>query len=163
MADQAEQLDRARRLAAARKVERGVQELVTALAFGEEGNAEPYTGPAGASMLADVGAVLRRSGDTSEAELRLRAAGRLKRAAANTTSTDAAGLMGASAPLPAMGARPSRRAASRQPRVDRRVHRAAAHARRATVGTDAGAAARGRAAGRRRKDRVAERNDRRRR
>jgi hypothetical protein len=101
--DQAEQLDRARRLAAARKVERGVSELVTALAFGREGDADPYA-PGGESMLRDVHSMLRRSGDTREAEIRLRAAGRLEqleRAVANTTSADVAGLQGAVSPLPA--------------------------------------------------------------
>jgi hypothetical protein len=99
MGNQAEQLDRARRLEAARRVERAVSELVTQIAFDPSEPLELYGGN-GESVLRDTVAVLKRTADAPQAEQRLRAAGRLERVVANTTTGDVAGLGGAVQSLP---------------------------------------------------------------
>ena len=98
MADQAEQFGRARRLAAARRVEQAVGALVTDIAFDPNEPIDLYT-HAGDSMLRDVSAVISRSAAAPDAEGRLRAAGSISRTVANTLSADVPGIIGAQ-PVP---------------------------------------------------------------
>lgn len=100
MVDQAEQLNRSRRLQAARTVEQAVSAFVTQIAFDPNEPLDLYAAPNGESILRDTHAVLTRTADAPDAELRLRAAGRLERAVANTITSDVPGLAGAVQPLP---------------------------------------------------------------
>jgi hypothetical protein len=71
--------------------------FVTQIAFDPNEPLDVYGQLGGDSVLRDAHAVLRRTADAPEAEIRLRAAGRIARAVANTTSADAAGVIGVQA------------------------------------------------------------------